>query len=96
MGVCTQGESEVIAVPEPLSCGQKVKGLGPVEPLPEAQTAAASSDGGNQKMTARVGHEAPDFKAEGYHQGQFKVFQLSEYRGHWTLLCFYPGDFTFV
>lgn len=47
-------------------------------------------------MVARVGRLAPDFRAEGYHQGRFGSFQLSEFRGHWVLLCFYPGDFTFV
>lgn len=46
--------------------------------------------------TARVGREAPDFKAEGYINGEFKAYQLSEFRGQWALVCFYPGDFTFV
>ncbi len=45
---------------------------------------------------ARVGHEAPDFEATAYFQGGFKKFKLSDYRGQWVVLCFYPGDFTFV
>jgi len=45
---------------------------------------------------ARVGKEAPDFKAPAYFAGAFKDYQLSDYRGKWVLLCFYPGDFTFV
>ena len=46
---------------------------------------------------ARVGHEAPDFEATAYVQGQgFKNIKLSDYRGKWVVLCFYPGDFTFV
>lgn len=46
---------------------------------------------------ARVGKEAPDFEATAYIPGQgFKLVKLSDYRGKWVVLCFYPGDFTFV
>jgi len=50
------------------------------------------------KMTmARVGKEAPDFEANAYIAGEgFKNVRLSSYRGQWVVLCFYPGDFTFV
>jgi hypothetical protein len=44
----------------------------------------------------QVGKKAPDFTAPGYRQGQFVNVQLSDYLGKWVLLCFYPGDFTFV
>ena len=44
----------------------------------------------------KVGKKAPDFTAPGYHKGKFINIQLSEYLGKWVLLCFYPGDFTFV
>ena len=48
-------------------------------------------------VVARVGGEAPDFEASGYVAGSgFKNIKLSDYRGKWVLLCFYPGDFTFV
>lgn len=43
-----------------------------------------------------VGSKAPDFKLSGYYRDDFKEFSLSDYRGKWVLLCFYPGDFTFV
>lgn len=48
------------------------------------------------KMLARVGHEAPDFEATAYFNGEFSNIKLSDYRGKWILVCFYPGDFTFV
>jgi len=48
------------------------------------------------RMTARVGKEAPDFEASAYIDGGFKNIKLSDYKGHWVVLCFYPGDFTFV
>lgn len=44
----------------------------------------------------KVGKKAPDFVAPGYHNGDFTSVKLSEYLGKWVLLCFYPGDFTFV
>jgi peroxiredoxin (alkyl hydroperoxide reductase subunit C) len=43
-----------------------------------------------------IGKKAPDFTAPGYHKGKFVNVKLSEYLGKWVLLCFYPGDFTFV
>lgn len=47
--------------------------------------------------TAKVGKEAPDFGAPAYQKGQFGSVQLSDYvKKGWTLLCFYPGDFTYV
>lgn len=48
------------------------------------------------KAMVKVGAPAPDFELEAYHQGAFKKFRLSEFKGKWVLLCFYPGDFTFV
>ena len=48
------------------------------------------------KVRARVGKEAPDFETTAYHRGGFKNVKLSDNRGKWVLLCFYPGDFTFV
>jgi peroxiredoxin (alkyl hydroperoxide reductase subunit C) len=47
-------------------------------------------------MIARVGQKAPDFNAPAYYQGSFTNVQLSDYFGKWILMCFYPGDFTFV
>jgi len=43
-----------------------------------------------------VGRKAPDFTAPGYQKGKFINVKLSDYLGKWVLLCFYPGDFTFV
>lgn len=47
-------------------------------------------------MTARVGQKAPDFTAPSYCRGSFTPVKLSDFAGKWVLLCFYPGDFTFV
>ena len=54
--------------------------------------------GGERTMvTARVGAKAPDFVAPAYFKGKFITVKLSEYlKKNWILVCFYPGDFTFV
>jgi hypothetical protein len=45
---------------------------------------------------ARVGYKAPDFEAPAYYHGKFGTVKLSDFQGKWVLMCFYPGDFTFV
>jgi len=47
-------------------------------------------------VQAKVGAKAPDFQAPSYYRGTFTDVKLSDYLGKWVLLCFYPGDFTFV
>ncbi len=48
-----------------------------------------------QKMI-KVGKPAPLFTAPAFHEGKFTNVSLEDYKGKWVLLCFYPGDFTFV
>jgi peroxiredoxin (alkyl hydroperoxide reductase subunit C) len=38
----------------------------------------------------------PDFSAKAVRQGQFIDVSLADLKGHWSVLFFYPGDFTFV
>jgi peroxiredoxin (alkyl hydroperoxide reductase subunit C) len=49
-----------------------------------------------KRMSVSVGMKAPDFEASAYMDGDFKNIKLSDYKGQWITLCFYPGDFTFV
>lgn len=49
-----------------------------------------------KQTMVKVGKPAPDFTASAFHNGKFINTSLSEYKGKWVLLCFYPGDFTFV
>lgn len=44
----------------------------------------------------QVGKKAPDFSAPAYVNGSFTSVRLSDHLGKWVVLCFYPGDFTFV
>ena len=39
---------------------------------------------------------APDFEGEAVIGGDFKKIKLSDYKGKWLVLYFYPLDFTFV
>jgi peroxiredoxin (alkyl hydroperoxide reductase subunit C) len=77
------------------SCVQPA--VGPIAKEPEAGEAVTMKKEAKVMSMARVGKEAPDFEASGYVAGEgFKNVRLSSYRGKWVLLCFYPGDFTFV
>ena len=44
----------------------------------------------------KVGKPAPDFTILAFYEGKFVELSLSEFKEKWVLLCFYPGDFTFV
>ncbi len=47
-------------------------------------------------MDIQVGRAAPDFTASAFHEGTARAIRLSDYRGRWVMLCFYPADFTCV
>ncbi len=46
--------------------------------------------------TPKINHVAPGFTAEAYHNDDTKKISLSDYKGKWVVLMFYPKDFTFV
>ena len=70
---------------------------GPIVPESTAQSAETPAPKEVRAMTARVGQEAPDFEANAFVAGKgFQPVKLSDYKGKWVILCFYPGDFTFV
>ena len=39
---------------------------------------------------------APTFRTPAYFKGEFTDIDLTEYRGTWVVLFFYPADFTFI
>lgn len=47
-------------------------------------------------MPQIIGRQAPEFALEGVLNGRFSTFRLSDYKGKWVILFFYPLDFTFV
>ena len=84
-----------MAVPKPGCVAPAAGVLGQGDAVADKLSAAAPEPKGG-RMVARVGKPAPDFEANAYHQGAFKTIKLSDFRGRWIVLCFYPGDFTFV
>ncbi len=70
---------------------------GPIIPSAEAQSTTGSAQKEVAPMLAKVGKEAIDFEANAYVEGKgFVPVKLSDHKGRWIVLCFYPGDFTFV
>jgi peroxiredoxin (alkyl hydroperoxide reductase subunit C) len=47
-------------------------------------------------MNTLINTKIPDFKAQAYHEGKFKTVTQNDLRGKWSILFFYPADFTFV
>ncbi|WP_062110132.1 alkyl hydroperoxide reductase subunit C [Bacillus niameyensis] len=45
---------------------------------------------------ALIGKQVEPFKAEAYHNGEFITVTDENFKGQWSVVCFYPADFTFV
>jgi NADH-dependent peroxiredoxin subunit C len=43
-----------------------------------------------------VGSRIPDAEVEAFHEGEIRKMRLQEGDGRWSVLLFYPADFTFV
>jgi len=69
---------------------------GPILDIPETLEASPVAEKEVSMTLARVGKPAPDFELSAFHEGGFKNVKLSDYKGKWIVVCFYPGDFTFV
>jgi peroxiredoxin (alkyl hydroperoxide reductase subunit C) len=44
----------------------------------------------------KIGQEVPEFKMAAYQNNEIKDIRLSDYKGKWVVMVFYPADFTFV
>jgi hypothetical protein len=87
----------VIPVSEEIACGKPTgavlgeeKSKTPIEPEMRMKSKEV------KKPMVAVGKKAPDFEAPAFYQGKFTNIKLSDYLKKWVVLCFYPGDFTFV
>jgi len=70
-----------------------------VSPVDDVKAAPETWTVIDPMTTAREYHTATlllDFTATAFYQGTYQKVKLSDYRGKWVVLCFYPGDFTFV
>ena len=83
-------------MPTPFKAGcQRPAGTALATPAEDTKAKEMDKKEDKQSMI-KVGAPAPDFELPGYLNGEFSNYKLSEYRGKWVFVCFYPGDFTFV
>ena len=77
-----------------MTCLCAASALSQTSPTIEGQPAAQTSF----KTTAgvEIGQQAPAFNLDAIVSQEFRKVSLSDYRGKWVVLFFYPGDFTFV
>jgi len=83
-------------VPEEFKAGCARPTGGPVGEKVEQEDPVVINEKKEKPHMIKVGKKAPDFSALAYLKGKFVNINLSEYLGKWVVLCFYPGDFTFV
>ncbi|OFI47866.1 alkyl hydroperoxide reductase subunit C [Floricoccus penangensis] len=43
-----------------------------------------------------IGKEIVEFSADAYHNGEFITVTSEDLKGKWSVVCFYPADFSFV
>jgi len=85
-----------VSMPKQVSAGCARPAGGPVDEVVDVTMEKQQNVRKEEMKMIKVGKKAPDFTAPGYHEGKFVNVKLSDYQGKWVLLCFYPGDFTFV
>ncbi|MBS3174990.1 peroxiredoxin [Candidatus Woesearchaeota archaeon] len=44
----------------------------------------------------KIGQQISDFELEAFHNNEIKKVKLSNFKGKWLVLAFYPADFTFI
>jgi len=44
----------------------------------------------------KIGENIPDLTLDAFHNNEIKKVKLSDYKGKWLVLVFYPADFTFI
>lgn len=81
---------------ESVSCARVTSSVAGEEPAEASAPSESTVREEVKKMGVTVGQKAPDFTAPAYYKGGFTNVTLSDFAGKWVMLCFYPGDFTFV
>ena len=49
-----------------------------------------------ENIMVKIGEKVIDFEADAFQDEKIKKLRLSDYKGKWVVLLFYPADFTFV
>ncbi len=47
-------------------------------------------------MESIINSKLPEFKVQGFQNGEFKTVSSEDIKGKWAIFFFYPADFTFV
>ena len=47
-----------------------------------------------RQQMVKIGHAVPEFTMAAYHNNEIVDIKLSDYKGKWLVLLFYPADFT--
>ncbi len=81
----TKKEAEAKALTEAETLLAKVKKIPPL-----------SGPASVPSSRIQIGQAIPNFELEAFQNEQIKRVTLSEYRGKWLVLIFYPADFAFV
>ena len=73
------------------------------KPIEEVETVVSNENNintqkDNNMASSLVLRKAPEFKMAAYDAatGHYKDVSSEDYKGKWTVVCFYPADFTFV
>ena len=81
---------------QPIGCARVSSSVAGEQPPDISTSSEPTVKNEVTRMSVRVGQKAPDFTAPAYYKGGFTNVSLSDFAGKWVMLCFYPGDFTFV
>jgi peroxiredoxin (alkyl hydroperoxide reductase subunit C) len=73
-------------------------GLKPRKKIAIEEIKFQSSEEKKSMSSTMVRQEMPEFKMDAYDakSGHFTTVSSEDYKGKWTVICFYPADFTFV
>jgi peroxiredoxin len=61
--------------------------------MAQSQTEPEGSGGGRMSI---INSQLPEFTLQAFHKGEFRTIKSEDLKGQWSVLFFYPADFTFV
>ncbi len=73
-------------------------GLKPIKKVKKEDSKVEVIEEKKAMSSTMVRQEMPEFKMDAYDAktGHFTTVSSEDYKGKWTVICFYPADFTFV
>ena len=80
-----------------MACDTAVEAIEEVQEVSQDNNKTTKQEG--EKMSSSlVLRKAPEFKMDAYDSktGHYITVNSEDYKGKWTVVCFYPADFTFV